>query len=145
MQKQERKTKGGIWMLKPQRRNHRFGQSLDKFEKATKVKNRKEGVWKLDSDWMTSQQSIPKGKEQVRDFIAITKTHRQRWLREKRTINPKPIHKSIKEDGVRKLLTEKMQNKKADTEELCIPPWCLWDGHLLHSYFLLQNSTQSSS
>jgi hypothetical protein len=30
-------------MLKPQRRNHRFGQSLDKFEKA-RVKNRKEGV-----------------------------------------------------------------------------------------------------
>jgi hypothetical protein len=71
---------------------------------------------------MTSQQSIPKGKEEVQDFIAITKTHGQRGLREKRTINAKPIHKSIKEDGDRKLLTEKMQNKKADTEELCIPP-----------------------
>jgi len=41
MQKQERKTKGGIWMLKPQRRNHRFGQSLDKFEKATKGEKQK--------------------------------------------------------------------------------------------------------
>jgi hypothetical protein len=28
-------------MLKPQRRNHRFGQSLDKFEKATKGEKQK--------------------------------------------------------------------------------------------------------
>jgi hypothetical protein len=35
-------------MLKPQRRNHRFGQSLDNFEKATKgekQKRRRAGNW----------------------------------------------------------------------------------------------------
>jgi hypothetical protein len=30
---------------------------------------------------MTSQQSIPKGKEQVQDFIAITKTHRAKGIK----------------------------------------------------------------
>jgi hypothetical protein len=94
---------------------------------------------------MTSQRSIPKGKEEVDNFIATIQTHRQRRFREKRTLNPKLIHKKLERRPGQEIYSQKRCKTRKPTQRKTA--FLLVACGIAISFahcFLLQNSTQSS-